>query len=79
MTEYKFWIVYHEGQPRGRFDQYDRATEKATEIAADDPERRSVYVLEAVWYCRAKTAYDKEKITETVPQAPPRELYQEGR
>lgn len=69
MTEYKFWVVYKEGQFNGRFGDYNLATERATELAALDPEHRPVYVLEAVWYCKAKPAFDKEKITEMEPQA----------
>lgn len=69
MTEYKFWAIYKEGDYHGRFSDYDLATEKATELAECDPEHRPVYVLEAVWYTRAKTAFDKEKITERAPQA----------
>lgn len=69
MTEYKFWVVYKEGQFHGRFGDYNLATEEAMRFASLSEEYKPVYVLEAVWYCKAETAFDKEKITETAPQA----------
>lgn len=64
MTEYKFWVVYKEGQFYGRFPTYDLATEEAMKLAQLSEEYKPVYVLEAVWYCKAKTAFDMQEITE---------------
>lgn len=68
MTQYKFWVVYHEGCFYGRFDDYQLAKTNASKVTGEDPERRPAYVLEAVWYTQAKTAWDMDSITDQAPR-----------